>query len=462
MDPVSTLQSVKSCIDAAVVQMQAIANLHQLTLNKLPVYALAISSLEETVNTLTTIFSEGVPKQHVNRFAQLLLLELELNKFKETLDKCVEWHKSMVYLGFFAETGVHHHHHSGEEEAVLLDNSGVVVVVDCCRCDPSTSSDCWTQVKHLRRVFRVTPTVLEKEVDRAFEVVKPLLEQANALQHDVVGSAIEIQHPVLRRAWIERVGENVLNDPHMAATELVECLFTMLKREEGGVVVKEEFCKEMIVNFVRYLDGLSGSKPDERISIAEIKQFAITPENSVNVKGLLGLKQQPSEEEVVVSVPLTTTTSSSASSSSSASPWSVLSRTPSSFSSTRVVHSDAVLIPYCEGYGCNWPSKVATTFVVPPCPNPAKFLVGITVRCYAEDQGFGGTGHAQVRFQVNEDMAIPAFSVWRDKVVDGRYSFVMGPDKVKVGDTVILWACCPPWNAWSLRVSDVEVDVKFA
>lgn len=436
MDVIGTLKSVKECIDATLTQMQSLANLHELTLTKMPVYAQAMAGLEKTVDTLRSVFVSEIPDQHLVRFSQLSLLELELGAFNKTLDKCLNWHKSMIYLGMFSKTGVH-----ADEET---EASGVTPLVDVDSC-----AGFWTRWVHMRRVFRVTPTLLEQEVDRAFEKISPLLQEAVVLQREILGSAVEIAHPVLRRAWMCARGENQLNDSNLTDLALTESLYVLLKKEEGGVIVREAFCKDVIANFVRYLDGLAGTAPDKLISLAEIKQFAVTEENSKNVKGLLGLKQQPSEEERVLKVVMD---------------W-------SSEVGVRVVNTEKVLIPLCEGYGCNWPSKVAATFVVPflsadeeeeEQEEKQKGLVGVTVRCFAADQGFGGTGHAQVRFQVNDDMPVPAFSVWRDKVLDGKYSFVIGPDKVHVGDTVKIWACSPPWNAWSLCVSDVAAEAKFA
>jgi len=431
VDVVTTLQSVKDCIDAATAQMQSLANLHELTLTKLPVYSQALGGLKTSIDSLYNVFVQEVPVQHALRFVQLRILELELDKFKKMLDTCVEWHKSMVFLGVFPETSVH----TDNDDAT--DPQTILVHHDSC----FWTGDCVKKIPHMRRVFRVTPTMLEQQVDQAFEKIQPLLKEANTLQTDILGSAIEIQHPILRRAWMNSNKGNQLNNSDVSVTALIESLYTMLRKEEGGVLVKEDFCKEVIANFVRYLDGLAGSAPNQRISIAELKLFATTTENSNSVKALLGLKQQPSDKVHAVCV--------------------VPKFSPPT---TRTFFSDPVLIPYCEGYGCNWPSKVAATFVVPSNTTEESdtFLVGIEVRCVASDQGFGGTGHAQVRFQVNEDMAVPAFSVWRDKVLDGRYSFVIGPDKVKVGDTVTLWACCPPWNAWRLQVSDIDVEVKFA
>jgi hypothetical protein len=423
--------------------MQSIANLHELTLTKLPVYSQALIGLKACIDMLYDVFVQEVPVQHALRLVQVRILELELAKFKKTLDKCVAWHKSMIFLGVFPPTSVH-------AEDVGVEDAKVVVHHNACLW--TGRGHCFQRLAHMRRVFGVTPAGLERQVDEAFDKIQPLLQEAITLQTDILGSAVEIQHPVLRLAWMNANQGNQLNNSDVSATAFVESLFGMLRREEGGVLVKEDFCKEVVANFVRYLDGLAGSAPDQRISLAELKQCAAS-NTSNTVKALLGLKQQPSAHECVVNVDVESTTSSC----------------------TYVAFSNDVLIPPCEGYGCNWPSKVAATFVVPSRPCSAEqqqqqqqqeeeqvFLVGVHVRCGAADQGFGGTGHAQVRFQVNENMAVPAFSVWRDRVPDGQYSFVIGPDKVKVGDTVKIWACSPPWNAWSIQVSDIHVEAKFA
>jgi len=174
VDVVGTLKSVKECIDGAMCQMQALANLRELTLSKLPAYAQAITGLEAAVDTLDAVFVDGIPEKHTVRFSQLRLLEIDLVTFKVTLDKCVDWHKSMIFLGWFPPTGVHADN--------VVDPSGLAPLVHVTSCvGGSVGKRLAECVGHVRRVFRVTPTLLEQQVDLAFVKIRPLLQEAVAL-----------------------------------------------------------------------------------------------------------------------------------------------------------------------------------------------------------------------------------------------------------------------------------------
>ena len=394
---VSALSNIKSGISELLKQIESLKNIETISLTQLPTYEESIQGLKNSIETLYSIFIHEIPVQHQLRLILIKTLEMEINNLNETLLKCIEWHDNII------------------------------------------SNACCYLVR-LKTIITEKPTSIENKLNDGFEKIKPIIKDMIELEDDILGSAKRIHHPILKRAWIN-IGGNQLNDNDISATMLIQSLYVMLKKEEHGILKKEEYCKKMIENFVRYIDTLAGTPPDARISIEELCGHPITPENSASVKGLLGITKQPNEE-VVKNIDIT-----------------MNSELP-----IVITNTHEILERSHRGYGCDWPSKVACEFVIPNInmEESELTLCGVEVYCNAIDQEFGGTGHAQVRFQVNDDTAIPGFSVWRDKVPEGNYTFTICPDKIKVGDRVKIWICCPPWSAWRIKLNSIHARVKFA
>ena len=390
---VNTLSNLKTGIVELLKQIESLKNIEIITLTQLPTHVESIISLKDSIETLYSIFIHEIPIQHQLRLVLIKTLELEINILNKILNECIEWH------------------------ANIISNS-------CC------------YLVRLKTLITQNPTVIEDKLNNGFDKIKPIIKDMIELEHDILGSAKRIQHPILKRAWIN-VGGNQLNDNDISATMLIQSLYVMLKKEENGILKKEDYCKKMIENFVRYIDTLAGTPPDARISIEELCAIIITPENSSSVKGLLGITKQPDEEvskDITLYIDLPVC----------------------------IDYSYEILEKTHRGYGCDWPSKVACEFVVPNNNDNNLSLCGVVITCKANDQGFGDTGHTQVRYQVNDNVAIPGFSVWRDKVPEGIYNFTICPDKVKVGDSVKIWLCCPSWNLWSIKLQSIDARAVFA
>jgi hypothetical protein len=398
---VGTLEKLKTGIVELLEQIEALKNIQFITLNQLPVYSKSITALQESITILHNILVHDVPEEHKLRLVLIETLQLEVTDLNTIINECKKWNDK------------------------IISNA-------CC------------YIYSAKTMILEPPKSIQEKLINGFSRIRPIIEDMIKLEHDILGSAIKIKHPILRRAWIQ-VGSDQLNSGFVDANQLCGILYDMLEKEENGVIKRKDYCKKMVKNFVRYIDTLGGNEPDSRITIQELDKIKSTIENSATVKGLLGIFKQPNEE---VTKQIT-----------------ILFNGP-----FKVTNIDPVLEKSHRGYGCDWPSKVACEFIVPNVlENDFKedsfgdvSLFGVNVNCNAGDQNFGGTGHTQVRFQVNDEPAIPAFSVWRDKVPDGNYSFTIGPDKVKVGDNIKIWACSPPWSAWSVTLNSINANVVFA
>jgi len=391
---VSALSNIKTGIIEIIKQINALENIHLITLTELPTYVSSMNALQESVENLYSVFIYEIPEQHKLRLVLIQTLEIEINNLNKILNFCIKWHNNII----------------GDS---------------CCF------------LNRIKTGIINSPTSIEEKLNNGFQKVIPLIKDMITLEKDIFGSAIRIKHPILRRCWIS-IGGNQLNDNEIPSNTLTQSLYVMLKKEENGTLKKEDYCKQMIRNFVRFIDSLAGTEPDGKITVEELCQIKITPENSLSIKGLLGIVKQPNEEiskEIILSF-----------------------KGPLKINNTHIIEENKY-----RGYGCDWPTKVACEFVIPNIDSEDDLhLFGVNVICNAIDQGFGGTGHAQVRFQVNDEVAVPAFSIWRDKVPDNIYKFSIGPDKVKIGDTIKIWVCCPPWNAWSLTLNSINATAIFA
>jgi hypothetical protein len=213
----------------------------------------------------------------------------------------------------------------------------------------------------------------------------------------------------------------------------------MLLKEENGILRKNEYCKDIIRNFVKHIDTLAGTEPDNIITIEELDKIKVTSENSSSVKALLGINKLPNEQ---ITIDITHN---------------------NLFTFPNITNSnDPILERKYRGYGCDWPTKIGYEFTIPDTEDKDLSLFGVNIYCNASDQGFGGTGHTQIRYQINDEASIPGFSIWRDRVLDGNYIINIGPDKVKIGDIVKIWQACPPWSGWKITLKSIKVSVIYA
>lgn len=130
---------------------------------------------------------------------------------------------------------------------------------------------------------------------------------------------------------------------------------------------------------------------------------------------------------------------------------------PIHFTSKIIRYTSTVQIPKCSGYGSNWPSTLLCTFTIPNSNEDGDELNYIDVFISANDQGWGDTGHANIRYQINDNPITLGFFIHRTKCPDGQYKLTLNWEKVKVGDRVNLWLCCPTYSGWAAKVDSVDI-----
>lgn len=268
-------------------------------------------------------------------------------------------------------------------------------------------------------------SLINTSIDKTIDIIQIILD----IQTNSIGSAKEIHHPVLRKVWVYGRGRNQLNDTQLPTNMLIETLYSMLVKEEDGKLNNPDYCKKMINSFIELLDGSSGTPPDGIISILELNTIDQNEKNIKGVKGLLGFEEFPEKEETI--------------------PFQV------DFKPVCIDHSTGLEMPQKdERYGSGFCNKMVHKQKIDSRESP---LFGIVVRCNASDQGWGGTGHAQIRYSINEGNTIPMINIWRDRNPSGDYEITLGPDKIKPEDELKLWLYCPGWNGWKCKMNSLEI-----
>ena len=127
-------------------------------------------------------------------------------------------------------------------------------------------------------------------------------------------------------------------------------------------------------------------------------------------------------------------------------------------------------------YGHNFISKKIASLVI-KSPNEFnrklsdKFniLTTVTFTMIASDQGWGGSNNAHVRYQINEDNCVKAFTITRRPKdnLHGEYTFTINgyelnknPDK-DLKQTIHIWLYCPPWSGWEATVHEISCEINY-
>ena len=116
-------------------------------------------------------------------------------------------------------------------------------------------------------------------------------------------------------------------------------------------------------------------------------------------------------------------------------------------------------------YGNNWPSELVKEFIIPNLNVDTSLGIfkGIQIDTEIHDQGFGGTGHINLRCFINNIAIKPLIWIDREDVPSGIYSFLIENStcKLSTNDKVQIWLCCPAWNGWSANMKTFKLTYKY-
>tara|TARA_B110000879_G_scaffold209629_1_gene297826 strand:+ start:1106 stop:2686 length:1581 start_codon:yes stop_codon:yes gene_type:complete len=103
--------------------------------------------------------------------------------------------------------------------------------------------------------------------------------------------------------------------------------------------------------------------------------------------------------------------------------------------------------------------------------NETSILTKIAFQMIVKDQGWGGTGQAHVRYQINNNKCIKAFTVSRNEKDNpkNKYRFIINGyelnkslDNKKERETeVSIWLYCPPWTGWEVEAKSITCEFNY-
>lgn len=375
--------------------------------------------------------------------------------------------------------------------------------------------------KKIKALIKDRPSVLSQELFTKLLEIKPLLFEIANIEKETLGSGVRIKNPLLRASWVLS-GRNQVNDSSIDKNIIAENIYLLLKQELGGEIKKPVIWKAAINRLLDNIDGCAAGSKDSKISISEMNEFTSCNKKST-FKELLtdyldketayteGTHKEPVHKEILqLEYKPNATESSEENTEKESSDKEVLQLeykpetnngdvdtanleiSESNSEDSNEVDSDRITIvesipemkeesiiisldftkkeinykhkvemPKASGYGGDWPSTKLCTFRVPNTNYKNLEFEYLDILFEAGDQGWGGTGHDNIRYQIDDGEAIFGLFIDRVKSPDGRYKLTLNWEKVEPGTTITLWLVCAPFGGWSARVSSIKAIANF-
>ena len=298
-------------------------------------------------------------------------------------------------------------------------------------CDNMENGSCCLKCK--TKILN-RPTKMDEDINKKIDDCADINEKMISLQDSTVGSASKIKNRIMKKIWVHGLGKNQLNDTQLDIDTLATNLFTLLIKEEGEIKNKELY-QEIIYSFLKSIDSVSITPPDGVIQINEINLYLDTKKinKDVKLKELLGVNIKSQQENIITEIPI-------------------------DFNGMKINHKENLEFEKKdERYGSGFANKKAFSFKV-PTSSENKEIISIIIECNACDQGWGGTGHAQIRYKINDGVTEPCINIWRDRVADGNYKMNIS-NNIKVDDEISVWLYCPQWSGWECKLNSAKVSI---
>jgi hypothetical protein len=487
-DIIDFLKTAKSCVDTIIKELEELKDLESHGMKKIDLFIEIIKELGSSVVNLEKAYIDFIPLEHKLKYLIIKELKFDLEDFSDSLKEYKQWYLAVKNINQIVD--------------ISSSKFSFKKFWFCCGSDISNVTNPSNIIDGVTQLVNTPPSIMNKQLDESFHKVMVKLMIVIELEKDIFGTAINIIHPVLRRAWMS-LGPADKSENEVEQHKIEEALLAMLKDENGGVVVNEIKCRELISNFLEGLEKKAGNKPNGRISIEELNECVListSPEdnNNKSVLKMLGLESQPGCDLDDTEENLLETVSDKFSSVSSEQILVLLAQhvsqyikrndsvstksdkiqdticqvispgkkqnniinIPCSFVNTVFVSStDSSGLLECEGYGSNWPYKILFDFIIPKLDQKIYDQIEIKIEC--TDQGWGGTGHSNLRYQIGTSKILPAFFIDRNKNPLSIYTHIIKQDEIVPDNKVTFWLCSAPWTGWSATVKSVNIELKI-
>ena len=127
-------------------------------------------------------------------------------------------------------------------------------------------------------------------------------------------------------------------------------------------------------------------------------------------------------------------------------------------------------------YGHNFISKKIASLPIKRPSETSKdlrddinILTAVNFKIIANDQGWGGSNSAHVRYQINDGNCIKAFTITRHpkEHLKAEYSFTINGCELnknldkEIQQNIHIWLYCPPWAGWEAVVHEISCELKY-
>ena len=533
-------------------------------------------------DSIITKFVEVIDllQTNINEIKQINnVIHKELPSFFTTLNRL---HTTLTSLSFvYKHNSAHYHlfkHH-------LLKFSQIDTIL--CKITPigelltqlndiKYATTCGMKLKKYAELYiSHKPSTLKSRIMKYFKIIEDVLPIVIDLNRTILGSAIRIKQPILRKAWM-LAGENQLNDSSLPINIIQDNLYMLLKLEIGENTINRANKTNMYKNIINLItddiDNRGSTKGDGNVSIAELndlpdelmgtiddidycnqnidadhnfyvnrdtcgcftwnnrkvdvepvdscessktddtetvfgdthydaisffdayKQYLKSKKSKLKEKQKQKQKQKQNnaiqtddntiqhndtiENAVFEGFNLLFNSNDDIIEESIKIPVDIsfLENTPVLSWNTPQITSNR---PKCTNdYGSDFLVKrISTISLLKPSEYDSKLnddnsiLSKVDIKLTVNDQGWGGTNHAHIRYQINDEQCIKAFTINNIENAKNKYSFTISGCEINkrlklfnsqsTSQNIHIWMFCPPWSVWSITATSISCKLFF-
>lgn len=425
--------------------------------------------------------------------------------------------------------------------------------------------------KYIHLYINHKPSTINARIIKYFKIIEDVLPIVIDLNRTILGSAIRIKQPILRKAWM-LAGENQLNDSSLPINIIQDNLYMLLKLEIGENTInrtnKTETYKNIINLITDDIDNRGSTQGDGNISIAELNDLpnelmrtiddidygneiietydemcvnpdtygcfarknvkvSIEPTDSVSCKTddteticgdnssdaisfFNAYKQYLKSKKKKLKAKRRQKQNNNTNNNNKSTEQKNVEENVEDaifeglnllFNSNDDLIEESIQIPIdvsllentatlqwdtpqtgirpkcAKDYGCDFPVKrIATIDLKNPSEydstlNDDTILSKIIIKINVNDQGWGGTNHAHVRYQINDETCVKAFTVNSKENTKNKYSFTISGCELNkqlklfnnpvTSQNIHIWMFCPPWSGWSITATSISCRLFF-
>ncbi len=278
-DIIDFLQSAKRCVDTIIKELEELKDLKEHKMKKINLFIEIIHELGTSIVNLENAYEYSIPLEHKLKYLIIKELKFDLEDFSDSIKEYKIWYRTIK-------------HFTEPTFTWLCCKPTLTYVVDPSELTHIIQSNTTNIIDASIKLSNILPSTMNKRLDDSFHKIMEKLMIVIELEKYIFGTAINIKHPILRRAWMNLGPSDKLQN-EVEQYKLEESLLVMLKEENHGIIVNEKKCRDLISNFLEDLEKKAGNKPNGRISIDELNECIINESNTYNVLALLDLKTQP-------------------------------------------------------------------------------------------------------------------------------------------------------------------------